>query len=170
MGGSAFSSLPNPPHVPRMPPAVYRYVVAACSAALRELFVYVATPIESPGKTDHGDVDVLVALERRVVFPRAGVDSKPKTPGQLMEEIKQRLRTTHALVHWTGTSANLAIQWPSDLGNCTMAPGSVAEVDGPRGETADLGPKYIQLDIRICSSADQLFWVGANHYFSITEE
>ncbi|KAK4144623.1 uncharacterized protein C8A04DRAFT_11273 [Dichotomopilus funicola] len=163
MGGLAFSSSVNPPHIPRMPPAVYRYVAAACSAVLRELFVYVATPIEGPGKTDHGDVDVLVALERRVVFPRAGVDSKPKTPIELMEEIKHRLRTKHALVHWTGTSANLAIPWPSDMEDCTMAPSSAAEVNVPSGEAADPKPKYVQVDIRICTSADQLFWALYKH-------
>lgn len=161
MGGSAFSSLPDPPYTPRMPPAVYHHVRSACHAALRELFVYVATPIEGPGKKDHGDVDVLVALERRVAFPRKPGDSVGRPPVELMEEIKRLLSADHAIVHPAGTSANLAVRWPSEADVRASTDGKVhrggdGEADGLEAPAA----KYVQVDVRICPDLDRLCWVG----------
>ncbi|KAK0628130.1 hypothetical protein B0T17DRAFT_588340 [Bombardia bombarda] len=67
-------------------PRVYHHVRDACHAALRNLFVYVATPIEGPGKKDHGDLDILVATA---------------------------IHAEHAII--VGQSANYAIPWPSSL-------------------------------------------------------
>jgi hypothetical protein len=144
-----------------MPHEVYRQVVSACHAALRELFVCVATPIEGPGKKDHGDIDILVALERRVVFPNAPEDSTPTTPHELMGAVQRVLHAKYAIVHPTGSSANLAIPWPSDMephvttdhDELAMAVDSVDDNRKPRD-------KYIQVDVRIYPDLDQLCWVS----------
>ncbi len=145
MGGSAFSSAPNPPYTPRMPPMVYRRVLSHCQVALRELFVCVATPIEGPGKIDYGDIDILVALEKRVVFPATEHDSTPRTPPELLAVVQRTLSAKHAIVH--GSSANLAIPWPSDMDEHVMTSGESRE-------------KYIQVDINICPDMEQLCWVS----------
>ncbi|KAH6854372.1 hypothetical protein B0I37DRAFT_336283 [Chaetomium sp. MPI-CAGE-AT-0009] len=163
MGGSAFSSFPDPPYTPRMPPEVYQRAVSECNAALRRLFICVATPIEGPGKKDHGDVDILVALDRRVAFPQTPDDSVLREPKDLMKDVERDLCARYAIVHPTGTSANLAIPWPSDMNEHAIAPEeapSAGEVANPREESK---PKYIQVDIRICRSVDELYWSLYKH-------
>ncbi|KAJ4295783.1 hypothetical protein N0V88_004485 [Collariella sp. IMI 366227] len=153
MGGSAFSSLPDPPFTPRMPTEVYRHVLAACQVALREIFVCVATPIEGPGKKDHGDIDILVAVERRVAFPQAADGSVQRKPHELMAEVKRLLDAKYAIVHPTGTSANLGIPWPSDIDHLS----STADENGKSN------PKFIQVDVRICPTIDQVCWTLFKH-------
>ncbi|KAK4165825.1 hypothetical protein QBC43DRAFT_315273 [Cladorrhinum sp. PSN259] len=143
MGGSAFSYLANPPYTPRMPPAVYKQVKAAYHAALRELFVHVTTPIEGPAKKDHGDIDILVAGERRLFFPKTAGDSIPKSPSDLLNEVKLLLNAEFCKI--TGSSANLAIRRPS----CPS--------DQDNGNE-DEKEKFIQVDVRICKDVDQLCW------------
>ncbi|KAL2199734.1 hypothetical protein P885DRAFT_29394 [Corynascus similis CBS 632.67] len=140
MGGSAFSSYLDPPYTPRMPPAVYRRVVTVCHASLRDIFVCVASPIEGPGKKDYGDVDILVALEKRTVFPTTDDGSTPRSPHELMTVVQRSLGAKHAIIHPAGTSAHLAIQWPSDMDR-----------------------HYVQVDIRICPSIDELCWILFKH-------
>lgn len=152
MGGSAFSSLPNPPYTPRMPSAVYQHVKSTCHSALRELFVYVATPIEGPAKKDHGDIDILVALERRLIFPQNPVNDTGSTPPhELVAAIKRLLNAEYAIVPPAGTSANLAIRWPSELDHLAVA---------TEDESAGSKLKYVQVDVRICRDVDQLCWVS----------
>lgn len=78
MGGQAFSKGLNALYTPRMPPAVYRYVRDRCHALLRTLFVVVATPIEGPGKSDYGDIDIFVTMRKQEYF---GTSAAPKIPG-----------------------------------------------------------------------------------------
>jgi len=93
-----------------MPHHVYRQVRDMCHSALREVFVYVATPIEGPAKKDHGDVDILVCLERRLVFPSTPDDQTPMKPRDLMTIIQDKLGAgKHAIIDPTSTSANFAI-------------------------------------------------------------
>ncbi|KAF2746139.1 hypothetical protein M011DRAFT_405197 [Sporormia fimetaria CBS 119925] len=63
MGGLAFvdagisgASL----NVPRLPPDVYKEMIAQLRPKLQQLFNNVVIPREGPGKTDHGDIDFLV--------------------------------------------------------------------------------------------------------------
>jgi hypothetical protein len=56
MGGKAFAHL----NTPRMSHASYARLSAQVVEALKACFVRVRCPPESPGKADHGDVDVLV--------------------------------------------------------------------------------------------------------------
>jgi hypothetical protein len=143
-----------------MPPVVYQRAVSQCNAALRKLFVCVATPIEGPEKKDHGDVDILVALDRRVAFPQTPDDSILRAPKDLMEDVKRDLGAQYAIVHPTGTSANLAILWPSDMNEHAIIPEEAPSVGGVAGTLEESKPKYIQVDIRICRSVDELYWVS----------
>ncbi|KAL2269892.1 hypothetical protein VTJ83DRAFT_2076 [Remersonia thermophila] len=163
MGGSAFSSLPNAPYTPRMPPEVYRQVVSACGAALRDLFVCVATPIEAPAKRDYGDIDMLVALERRVLFPRAHEDATPRQPRELMSSIQSVLGAEYALIGPSGCSANLAIPWPSDLDKQAEDIGTGSGGGGVEDSHRGGEKKYIQVDIRVCPDVNNLCWILYRH-------
>lgn len=160
MGGSAFSLLPNPLYTPRMPLAVYQRVRSACHAALRELFICVATPIEGPGKKDHGDVDILVALDRRRIFASPADDANQRSPRDLMESIKRLLGAEYSIVRPTGASANLAIRWPSDAGHPASADDESPIIEVHAGEHDESKEKFIQVDISICSDVDRLCWVS----------
>ncbi|KAJ0106911.1 hypothetical protein J7T55_014987 [Diaporthe amygdali] len=56
MGGNAFKWH----YTPRMPKRVYRHVLEQVTANLRTKFGVVIVPPGVPGKTDHGDLDVIV--------------------------------------------------------------------------------------------------------------
>lgn len=150
MGGLAFGTGPNAPYTPRMSPPLYRHLKDRCHAVLRELFVHVASPIEGPVKKDHGDIDVLVSLERRVAFPANPEDAHPRKTPELLALIKESLGATHAIV--TGTSANLAIPWPSEIS------------DGLESDEVEKDkPRHYQVDVRICDHLDQLCWALFKH-------
>ncbi|KAK4192629.1 hypothetical protein QBC35DRAFT_373007 [Podospora australis] len=147
MGGLAFSHFPDPPYTPRMPTRVYERVKTSCHHALRELFVHVATPIEGPGKADHGDVDILVALERR------SADAAPSSTKDLIEKIKTALGAEHSIaVH---NMANLAIPWPSSL--ATNGHGALKD------DEQHQQPRHIQVDVRICKDKADLDWYLFKH-------
>ena len=64
MGGKAFTNGPDPLITPRMPPSIYFALRNKYLSLLSTLYTYVATPIEAPAKTSHGDIDILVSLPR----------------------------------------------------------------------------------------------------------
>lgn len=78
MGGLAFAKGPDALYTPRMPREVYEYVRDNCHAILRELFAVVTTPIEGPGKSDFGDIDIFVTLRKEEYF---GESAALKVPG-----------------------------------------------------------------------------------------
>ncbi|KAK3299122.1 uncharacterized protein B0H64DRAFT_387196 [Chaetomium fimeti] len=163
MGGSAFSSFPDPPYTPRMPLAVYQRAVSECNAALRKLFICVATPIEGPEKKDYGDVDILVALDKRLAFPQTPADSVLREPKDLMKDVERELRARYAIVQPAGTSANLAIPWPSGVNEHAIAPEEAPGTGEVAATQEESKPKYIQVDIRICRSVDELYWILYKH-------
>jgi hypothetical protein len=61
MGGSAFPDLT----VPRLPPAEYTILRDQCIKITQQFYRDVVCPPESPGKLDHGDVDLLVSRPLR---------------------------------------------------------------------------------------------------------
>ena len=171
MGGLAFGTWPGSPYTPRMSPAVYGRVRDACHAQLRELFVYVATPIEGPAKKDYGDLDVLVCLEKRLAFPRTPADATPTTPHDLMGIIKNKLDAEHMIKTPTGMSAHLAIPWPRGLGQDLDGDDKMAGDDemnnAHRGNSSDGATKerYVQVDVRVCGNLDKLCWVSSDMFF-----
>ncbi|KAK1757568.1 hypothetical protein QBC47DRAFT_160531 [Echria macrotheca] len=155
MGGQAFGTGPDAPYTPRMPTPVYQQVRDNCHGALREHFLYVATPIPGPAKADHGDIDILVAIERRTIFPRDSGEAAGRETSQLMKVIMDALKADHAIV--TGNSANLAIPWPEEMVD--------EEGDTQMSDRDPNVPKkqHIQVDVRICADLDQLCWVLFKH-------
>ncbi|KAI0850561.1 hypothetical protein F5Y00DRAFT_232665 [Daldinia vernicosa] len=145
MGGSAFSSGSNPLSTPRMPPGVYRHVLSTCHAKLRELFFVVASPIEGPAKEDHGDIDLLVALEKHATFPSSracGTSLSPPTYDPL--DAAASLLGAERSIREQPKAITLAIPWPNDLAQ--------------EGTSCD-GPRYIQIDLHLCNSVEHLQWM-----------
>ncbi|KAK0386993.1 hypothetical protein NLU13_5307 [Sarocladium strictum] len=135
MGGSAFTGGVDPLDTPRMPPHVYEAVKARCSAKLRELFICVASPIEGPGKIDHGDIDILVA------WPKVSFSDK----NTALNAVKTALQAKRAILAMGDTSANFAIPWPED-----------------HGEYATQS-RFIQVDVKICDTLQSLQWLLFKH-------
>ncbi|KAH9235687.1 hypothetical protein K456DRAFT_1864072 [Colletotrichum gloeosporioides 23] len=153
MGGSVFTAGDKPLNTPRMPPEVYERVKAECHAALRKIYLCVASPIEGPAKKDYGDIDILVALERSIVlgdshsdYPPFGKDGKKDACKAIQEAIgapflKVEKQTDHYAVRWPDT-------------------GTVAE--GEDTSTSTSG-RYCQIDIAICDNLEQLHWKLFKH-------
>ncbi|EFW98410.1 hypothetical protein CMQ_4262 [Grosmannia clavigera kw1407] len=133
MGGAAFSSGPDPLNTPRMSPAVYEAVRERCHRVLREVFVAVATPIEGPGKTDYGDVDVLVAVGRE---PDSEGDE-----GRLREAVR-RLGAERA-IH-VPSKATVALPWPER-------------------EEDEAAIRHVQVDLAVLPSLAALQWALFKH-------
>ncbi|KAH8905562.1 hypothetical protein BR93DRAFT_980178 [Coniochaeta sp. PMI_546] len=152
MGGSAFTSDPYLLNTPRMPPAIYHKVKSACHACLRELYVCVASPIEGPGKEDHGDVDIVVAFERQALFP-SGSGSQlphPRTGYEPFKMIAAALGAEHVIYlkpHLV--SANMAIPWPRDDNDTN---GFDQDTEAPPKR------RHIQVDIHIAPSYADFQW------------
>ncbi|KAH8168836.1 hypothetical protein LIA77_10962 [Sarocladium implicatum] len=135
MGGLAFSSGPDPLHTPRMPPNVYERIKAQCQAALRELFVCVASPIDGPGKHDYGDVDILVAWPKHEYGDTLAA----------LEAVKIALAARRAILGIGQVSSNFAVRWP--------------EKDSRPGQPET----FVQVDVRICDTLDHLYWMLFKH-------
>ncbi|KAL1874387.1 hypothetical protein VTK73DRAFT_360 [Phialemonium thermophilum] len=182
MGGSAFSSGAYSLSTPRMPPRVYSVIRERCHALLRELFLCVATPIEGPEKRDFGDIDLMVALEKRMVFPSTPADQADRPPIETLKVVQTVLGAEFAIFEPAGNAANMAIPWPEDLLETAYASTEVTsslhgttdnsasiqevEPDGDRRhqKQAHLSSlSYVQVDVRICSSSDELQWLLFKH-------
>ncbi len=149
MGGYGFRRKGNDLglHTPRMPPEVYQYIYKKVHAALRERFLIVASPIETPAKSHYGDLDVLVCWDTKGHFNECGSlhdVRKCLTPEEL-DSIKILIGATYALVERKqSTTAQLAIPWPETA----------------RFETVEeSGPPLTQVDLHICRSLDDLEWL-----------
>lgn len=176
-----------------MPSSVYREVRDRCHAALRKLFLCVATPIDGPAKKDYGDIDILVALEKRLVFPvaTAPVQAAPDqvaSPGRgddMLALIREALGAERMIIERGGMAANLAIPWPEDLlaisgsdGDAPVATGTditmtedcyvpKQQETQPQRQTEsdqqEQQTRHIQVDVRICASVQQLQWALFKH-------
>ncbi|KAF4877787.1 hypothetical protein CGCSCA1_v003193 [Colletotrichum siamense] len=153
MGGSVFTAGDKPLNTPRMPPEVYERVKAECHAALRKIYLCVASPIEGPAKKDYGDIDILVALERSIVlgvshsdYPPFEKDGKKDACKAIQEAIgapflKIEKQTDH-----------YAVRWPD---NGTLAERDAASTSSPE--------RYCQIDIAICDNLEQVHWKLFKH-------
>jgi hypothetical protein len=172
MGGQAFTKGPDGLYTPRMPREVYEYVRDQCHALLRDLFVVVATPIEGPGKADFGDIDIFVTSKKEDYFGPSAASDLPgadeKLPFGTIEALlgaqrkfqerdnvasKFRLRLDYALtqLHCSGDNltdamvAVFAIPWPK-------LPEGIKDTV----ETASDKPRFIQVDVHICPTMENL--------------
>lgn len=173
MGGSTFTSGPNAVYTPRMPPAVYRLMRDTCQAKLRELFVCVATLIEGPEKSDYGDIDIMVALDKQ---PGRSVRDAVAAIGAALQA--ERAETSDKTAHF-------AIPWPEKLVEdsgkdpTTATPTktnndeSILDASYPgknnnnhtstSTDSLKTKPRHIQVDVRICPSTADLHWMLFKH-------
>ncbi|RYP23374.1 hypothetical protein DL767_008828 [Monosporascus sp. MG133] len=148
MGGFGFRRKGNDLNLdtPRMPPHVYRHIREKVHAALRQRFLVVASPIESPGKIDYGDVDVFVCWDTVGRFGECdSVQAIRKClDATELENIRLLVGAAHALVERKqNVTAQLAIPWPETAGMET---------------TEESRPRLAQIDFHICCSLQDLEW------------
>ncbi|KAF9876635.1 hypothetical protein CkaCkLH20_06043 [Colletotrichum karsti] len=144
MGGSVFTTGNQPLNTPRMPPEIYERVKAQCYAALRKIYICVASPIEGPAKKDYGDIDILVAWEKSV-FPAGGQSTYApfKDKKEACEAIQEALGSPFIKIE--KMTDHYAVLWPGD--------------DTPVEGQAGLDPasrRYVQIDITICESLERM--------------
>ncbi|RKU42788.1 hypothetical protein DL546_003238 [Coniochaeta pulveracea] len=156
MGGNAFSSAGL--NTPRMSPSVYTFVRNECQKKLSELYVCVATPIEGPAKKDYGDVDILVCLERRAVFPRDELDltiPQPRFGQDILGQIGEQLGASRINYLPGNKSANYALPWPDHLlpaMDCTQPNGTTRPSENKKA------PLHVQVDVQIDTTVDEMQW------------
>ncbi|KAK1724085.1 hypothetical protein CaCOL14_013229 [Colletotrichum acutatum] len=180
MGGSAFASGDNPLDTPRMPATVYERAKAGCFAALRELYLCVASPIEGPEKQDYGDIDILVAWERAPFVGKCGGKTAPMSTPRRQEEREegeawfemandcgegQERTPSHSIMSmyearkaiFAALDAKRAIYSPAGDNYAIPWPVTDTEMD------TDEPKRFIQVDLTICSSLQQLQWILFKH-------
>ncbi|KAI1397270.1 hypothetical protein F4819DRAFT_90835 [Hypoxylon fuscum] len=152
MGGQAFASGDDPLFTPRMPPDVYQHVLKACHAKLQELFVIVTTPIPAPAKKDYGDVDIVLAWERKATFPASAtadiLTSPPPSSHNIFQAAAHVLDAKRVIKTQSGVAA-IAVPWPSDL------PDRIINTEEDCHDDT-LKPRYVQVDLHLCHSLEQL--------------
>lgn len=149
MGGNVFSpGGPDDLRTPRMRPSVYYNVKAKCHAALKNCgFSQVVTPIEAPEKESFGDVDILACLEGTELPSTAQLDASKwdeieKALGAIRSSPQCRVSPDKKIIV---DSKSFAIPWPAGL--------------SPAGDPkAAPGPAYIQIDVRLCDTRQDLEW------------
>src|SRR5438046_6577778 len=131
MGGSVFavaSGSATPLHTPRMPPEVYETVRDKLLLILRTLFEQAETPIEAPGKKDHGDIDILVAIPQQEFTT---------------EELAEAIGAVRYKKVKGSCTTHFAAPWPSER-----------NLEGLRQDSnnaQDDQDCYIQVDVHVCS-------------------
>ncbi|KAL8953820.1 MAG: hypothetical protein Q9222_000329 [Ikaeria aurantiellina] len=68
MGGKAFATGPDPLSTPRMTPELYHSLLDKYLLQLANFFERVGVPLEAPGKTSFGDLDILVSVPKDTSF------------------------------------------------------------------------------------------------------
>ncbi|CAK7217568.1 hypothetical protein SBRCBS47491_003203 [Sporothrix bragantina] len=149
MGGSAFASGADALYTPRMPPVVYTAVRDRCHSILFQLFAAVSSPIEGPGKSDYGDVDILLAL------PLENTNESLSGHAAILREAVKRLGAVRTTMVAHEGKASIAIPWPADL-----APPRFASDDNNESTSS---PAHIQVDLSIAPSLDRLYWALFKH-------
>ncbi|KAK6077731.1 hypothetical protein SCUP234_06489 [Seiridium cupressi] len=153
MGGLAFTKGDDPLYTPRMTPATYQFVRDYCHARLRELFVVVASSIEGPGKSDFGDIDVFVTMKKEEYFGPSFASRLPGAEENFPFATIQILLGAKRKIQERANVAMLAIPWPENL------PKSIEDKTNVEGGK----PRFIQVDVHICSSLANLEWFMLKH-------
>ncbi|KEF63189.1 uncharacterized protein A1O9_01166 [Exophiala aquamarina CBS 119918] len=143
MGGSAFAQ--DGLYTPRMPEAVYRSMLEQVESRYKKYFRHVAHPIEAPGKSTYGDIDVLIA---EPVDPTRTVDSMTTV---FLAEIVGGKRATKT----SGSSTtSIAINWPREFAGEIP----LETTESTSGLSTNLNAAWIQVDVQICSTVDVMNW------------
>lgn len=172
MGGKAFSTGSDALYTPRMVPKVYEFTLANCFDALTDLFHVVKTPIEAPEKATFGDIDLLVSLEGSLFTAE---DTNDHQKAAIWNAIERKLEAIQVFEEGKlFNSKSMAIPWPIDLSKDVMVDQLAAEsIAGHKAESgwgeannkavetiheAETESRYIQVDIQLCSSDQELEW------------
>lgn len=163
MGGKVFTSGPKALFTPRLARDVYNHARAHCVAALRPLFPLLRSPIEAPGKTSFGDIDILASLEGSSLSSTNATSADTTTAGKTTTTTTSKDPDTVAV--WAAVASalravrthqenplvmNVAMPWPPGVGGLIMArqralEEAAAEAAGSsaRGEAACGGDKAV---------------------------
>jgi hypothetical protein len=139
MGGSAFSQGAHPLYTPRMSADVYKYVRDNCHSLLRKWFLVVASPIEGPGKSDFGDIDIFATWRRPDTQTRTALGVEDRYPFDAIQNLLGATRYNRE----NDNFAIFAVPWPKEL---------AAEQQQPEEE------RFIQVDVHICPTLENLQW------------
>lgn len=143
MGGNAFHSLP-PSAFPRIPPKIYHALKARLLPHIQTLYTHVAVPFEAPEKSDHGDLDWVVA------GPKSGTDGQVNVPHA---EVCTALGAKHHIPMEGNRTSNFAV--PVAIGEWASLGHAKEEEEGRQGADSD-GEIYYQVDVHVC--ADKAEW------------
>ncbi|CAM1507460.1 Fc.00g071010.m01.CDS01 [Cosmosporella sp. VM-42] len=193
MGGSAFSAGGNPLFTPRMPRSVYKAIKNRCCASLRNIYFCVACPIDGPGKEDFGDVDILLAWPKGVTNDKEKTLNAITSALQATRMIADKgTVSAHFALPWPeeilvdakDDDANTYKAAQRDPTQEVRKPlsqtkefqttelGEMAQISHPSHqptqpqtvhEPSQVQEKYIQVDVRVCDSLDQLQWMLFKH-------
>jgi len=144
MGGRAFAD--QGLHTPRMPETVYRAVLEQVESKFREHFTHVAHPVEAPGKSTYGDIDVLVAEP---------IDPTPKGDSLHSRFLAEIIGGERYVTAPGSSTTNIAIRWPKDLTG-DIPP---ADVKSASGIVVCSQTTWIQVDVQICPTVDVMNWM-----------
>ena len=152
MGGKAFAQGSDPLWTPRLSPEEYFSTRNWYLELLKVLYRHVGTPVEAPGKTDFGDVDILVAgptdilLSRR---PSPALPDAPLTNGKIFTQpvtltshlpaLKMLLHPERILHDRASATTSFAVNHPS------------------------IPKAFVQLDVHLCPSYNEWNWVLFQH-------
>ncbi|POS78588.1 hypothetical protein DHEL01_v203026 [Diaporthe helianthi] len=156
MGGKVFSKGNDPLNTPRMDAAVYDFVKRQCHVALKELnFSRVASPIETPEKKSHGDVDILVCLEGKLVpFPPSCADFNAAHWAQVEKSLRAKRSVASYRIcpkkQRIVDNMSFAVPWPPLF---ALDPGGLEKEPG-----AKQTPRYVQVDVRLCDTHQEMEW------------
>lgn len=148
MGGKVFSTGADALSTPPMKQPVYTQVKNQCTTVLKNLgFSRIETPIEAPEKNSFGDVDILASLEG-TKFPH--IDQFDKSKWDEIEKALKAKRSQPQLRVGPNKqliidSMSFAVPWPAGLGRA----GDIKAAPGPH---------FVQVDIRLCETHQELNW------------
>ena len=154
MGGSAFN---RTFYTPRLPPEVYVRVRDNVSLVLKEFFVQADSPVEAPGKTDHGDIDFIVRTPKVLKPTAEAFDGHRRTSADAMKHNVDTQAIHHALhgmqyIQSSQTVLQFAIPWPDELLHLL-----------PRIKGQTTHPPAIQLDVQYVTNDALYEWMLLTH-------
>ncbi len=127
-----------------MPFAIYEAVKSRCHEILEQFYIYVATPIEAPGKKDYGDVDFLVACPT------------PSCNGaNIAVTLGKALGTEHSISGKGSNTISFALPWPQQVDGVTMA--------SDQGTENDNADSFVQVDVNVCDGEEEWQWMLFHH-------
>lgn len=153
MGGAVFAS--DGIDTPRITSATYEQALAQVEHQLQDLFKIAIHAIAAPEKQDHGDLDLLV-----LALP----DARPD-----IDTIAQKINAvTYKIADFTNGIYHFAIPWPAHINDKLSGNQLNGVTDGPNTQRelssqeelglTDQKPIYIQVDLTICQTEDELQW------------